>query len=98
MVVPEVCCCGVAVRDDAFDAHVVGLEERVDDFPGNVRRDIMGAICVMRVQNLCEVVLVKRSVLPENIGSHANTTGRNTSHARSGYRMDDDLCNSQVTV
>ena len=50
LVVPEVCCCGVAVRNDAFDAHVVGLKERVDDFPGNVRRDVMGAICVMRVQ------------------------------------------------
>ncbi len=32
--------------------------------------------------NVCEVVFVKRGVLPENIGSDMNTTGRNASHGR----------------
>lgn len=41
LVVPEICGGSVAVRNDPFDPHVSGLNERLDDFLGQVLGEVI---------------------------------------------------------
>ncbi|MBL8819049.1 MAG: hypothetical protein JNL58_23675 [Planctomyces sp.] len=68
--------------------------QRLVDCVAEDRGEMKGAICVMRCETGKKVVYVKRGVLPENVGSHTNKSGRDASHGRTGYRRSIGLCNS----
>jgi hypothetical protein len=82
------------------------LTEYVDDFRGyfpqlSVQRCEWGIPfggCDLRNarSNSFKLVFVKRGVLPENVCSNANTTGRNASHGWTGYSRDAGVCNSDA--
>jgi len=68
----------------------VVLQLFLNEFSNGFGCDLRNAL-----QKWKKVVYVKRGVLPENVGSHTNKTGRNTSHGRSGYSTGIGLCNSE---
>lgn len=80
----------------ALEEFEVEIRSEWDAVKERVAGDL-GDGCDLRnaLQKWKKVVYVKRGVLPENVGSHTNKTGRNTSHGRSGYSTGIGLCNSE---